>query len=248
MTGTSSFRPVLVLHSAGLDRESVRFLSVPGVHGVDLQGHGANPSPATTVQAMADEVAAQIDAPVDIVGLSLGGMVAQHVALRHPHKVRSLLLGCTTAYPNREAMLDRALLTEQQGRDELVSTTLERWFSPEALGSSPEPEGVRYAKERLEQIDQARFAAVWRAIATHDVRDIVSSITAPTTCLAGSGDVSTPPEVVRALHRAIRGSRYVEMAAPHMAYLEDPRRFSQAVLEHLDWAARFAGTGNEEAV
>ena len=231
---TTTAPRVLVLHAAGLDRESARFVAVPGAYGVDLPGHGDNPAPATTIEAMADEVAAGLDGPVDVVGLSLGGMVAQHLALRHPEKVRSLVLGCTTARPDREAMLDRARLTEEQSREDLVRTTLERWFTAEAL-ARPETKPIRYARERLERIDRTRFADVWRAIAGHDVTETVGRITVPTTCIAGSGDVSTPPAVVRALHEAIPGSRYVEMLAPHMAYLEEPARFSELVLEHLRW-------------
>lgn len=232
--------PVLVLHSAGLDKASAQFIDLPGLMAVDLQGHGERTDPSTSLQAMAADVADALVEPAHVVGLSLGGMVAQHLALDYPDKVRSLVLGCTPAHTDTAVMTDRAAQTESSSRAALVQGTLGRWFTAEALGADPEPEFIAYARIRLEMIDQRMFAATWRTIAGHDVLDSLGSLDVPTTCLAGSRDVSTPPHVVRELSEAIPGSVYVEIDAPHMAYLEQPDSFTRVLRDHLDRVARSA--------
>jgi 3-oxoadipate enol-lactonase len=65
------------------------------------------------------------------------------------------------------------------------------------------------------------------------VRDRLGEIAVPTTCIAGTGDVSSPVPVVRELAAGVPGARLVELDAPHMAFLERPAEFSAAVREHL---------------
>jgi 3-oxoadipate enol-lactonase len=232
--------PVLVLHAAGLDAVSGDLLGLEQAISVTLPGHGvrARQRPGMTLCDMADEIAGWVRSPVDVVGLSMGGMVAQHLALAHPELVRSLVLACTTARTPTQILMDRADATEAEPTDRMVATTLERWFTADFLSNTPEPEQLTYARQCLQDIDAGSFADVWRAIARHDVLDRLDEITVPTTCLAGKHDVSTPPRELTILAEHLPNARYVEIEAPHMAPLEQPDEFRRVVREHLDWVDR----------
>ncbi|GFG52666.1 hypothetical protein CQY20_01440 [Mycolicibacterium agri] len=229
--------PVLILHAAGLDAACADLLGVDGAISVTLPGHGIRrrQRPGLQLEDMADEIAGWVRTPVHVVGLSLGGMVAQHLALAHPGSVHSLVLACTTARTPTEILVDRAAATESDPTERTVATTLERWFTADFLAATPEPEALAYARRCLQNIDKASFADIWRAMADHDVLDRLGEITAPTTCLAGKHDVSTPPQELITLAERLPNARYVEIDAPHMAPLEKPNEFRQALSDHLAW-------------
>jgi 3-oxoadipate enol-lactonase len=202
-----------------------------------LPGHGERrrARPGLTVADMADEVAGWTDGPLDVVGASLGGMVALHLALQHPDRVRSLVVACSTPRGDVEAMERRALDTEERGQAAMLDPTLRRWFTPEQLAARPEPAAVGYARERLLATPAGVLADTWRAIGGHDVVDRLGALTAPVTCLAGTRDESTPLPVVRAMAAGLANARLVERDVPHMAFLERPAEFAEVVREHLAW-------------
>lgn len=227
---------LLFLHPVGLDRDCVAWLDLPPLRAVTLPGHGDRhrARPGLTIADMADEVAGHHAGPLDVVGASLGGMVAMHLALNHPDRVRSLVLACTTPYGDAATMQARAAATEARGSAGMLEETLTRWFT-RGFRQSDTP-ALAYARERLLATPPGVLADTWRAIGTHDVRDRLGAIRVPTTCLAGRHDVSSPPPVMRDLAARVPGARLVELDAPHMAFLERPAEFSAAVREHLMWA------------
>jgi pimeloyl-ACP methyl ester carboxylesterase len=185
-----------------------------------------------TMQSLADEVLALYEGTLDVVGVSMGGMVAQHVALGAPGRVRSLLVACTGASVDPAVMAARALQAEERGMAGVLEETLARWFTPAAL-STPGHPGVTYARETLLELDPGCFADGWRAIATHDAGARLSELSLPTTCVAGRGDPVGTVERVRALSDAIDGSRLVVIDGPHMIQLEEPAAFGRALADHL---------------
>jgi len=193
-----------------------------------------------TMASLADEVAASYDPPLDLVGVSLGGMVAQHLTLRHPAAVRSLMVCCTGAKADPATMHARAEAAERDGMEGVFEETLERWFTPGLLARRPEHPGVAYARRTLLALDPGCFADGWRAIAGHDARERLAEIAVPTTALAGSSDSASPVSRSREIADRVPGARFVEIEGPHMMQLEHPLELGGEIAEHLSWAARRA--------
>lgn len=242
--GNRSGDPTLMfLHPVGLDAQCVEFLDLAPVLAPTFPGHGdrRRARAGLTLDDMADEVLGWTSGPMDVVGASLGGMVALHLALNHPERVRSLVLACTTGYVDPLVMEARAEVTETRGSLDMVSDTLARWFSPEVLEREPNDAFVEYVRARLVQMETGALADTWRAIAGHDVLARLAEIGVPTTCIAGLRDLSTPREVMADLANGLPNARLMEMDAPHMAFLEKPQEFSHLVREHLDWVRASVG-------
>lgn len=235
---------VLLLHPVGLDLtwweaqvEALR--SEFQVLRLDFRGHGesAIASPPYTLVDFANDAHALLEAlrlaPAHVVGLSLGGMVAQALALEFPADVRSLVLAntlCTLPAAARQAMRARGEAAEQGGMAAVVQPTLERWFTTGFLHSPL----VAHCRQRLLANDVGAWAATWRAIAELDTLPRLAEIRAPTLVTTGDADVSTPVPAARVIAEHIPGAILkVIPDAPHMAPYERPDLFNPLVLEFL---------------
>jgi 3-oxoadipate enol-lactonase len=231
-------RPTLVLLTPiALDASCWDGVDLPPVptRKHEFPGFGSRPRATgqPTMQSLADEVAAGYPGPLDLVGVSMGAMVAQNVAVRHPGRVRSLVAACTGAAVDREAMTRRADEVEAKGMDGILGETLRRWFTPGALAARPPHAGVSYARATLLALDARCFADGWRAIATHDVRARLHEIDVPTTCILGASDPVGTRERVAEVAAGVRHGRLVELDGPHMIHLEQPAAFAGAIRDHL---------------
>jgi 3-oxoadipate enol-lactonase len=237
---------VLLLHPIGQDATCWRWLKLEGV-GVrlvapDLPGHGSCPRRATSLRKFADEAVSAVAGTFDLVGVAMGGMVAQHVLLQCPTRVRSAVLICTHGSSDRKVCEERARAAERWGMGPVVASTLKRWFTPEALGQPQHP-GVAYARERLLAMDHHAYADAWRAMGDHQVLDALGTVGCPVTVVAGSRDASVPLVELERLHRRIPGSRLEVIDAPHMAHLERPELVTAAIVRHLAWVAESKSGG-----
>lgn len=233
----------VLIHPIGLDRSCWWLCDIDGALAIDLPGHGERHTthvPAT-LEAIADDVAAQLRAqgvagPVHVAGLSLGGSVALHLAVRHPELVRSLVVACSSPAGNQPVAEDRAEAAERGGMSSVTDVTLDRWFTSEAL-DEPEHPGVEYARRRLLADDPRLFAATWRALGHHDATSQLPDVDVPVTVLAGSVDQATPMSNQEAMCAALPNARLVIAEGPHMLQLECPDSLSAAVADHHAWAA-----------
>jgi pimeloyl-ACP methyl ester carboxylesterase len=230
---------VVLLHPIGLNPACWDGLGFEEAFKPTYPGHGGRPiaDRPYSLGDLADEIAEATDGTLDVVGVSMGGMVAQHLAIRHPRRVRSMLLACTPAGVERDAMLERATLAEAQGLAAMAGPTLERWFTPATLAARPEHPADAYARQSLLALDPKAFADGWRAVAGHGLLARLAELAMPVTCLAGEHDVSTPPSVLEAIRERISVSRLVVQDCAHMVHLERPHEFARAVRQHLEWAS-----------
>lgn len=229
---------LVLLHAAGLDHRmwdetaaAWRELGHDTV-ALDLPGHGVAPAlPADfTLDGLADDVLARLpsrDGPVVLVGVSLGGMVAQLCALRGTAAVDGLVLANTMAQPAppmRDALRDRASRTEERGMAGMVDETVERWFSVDARERAPET--VTRVRRWLVDADTAVNAGTWRAIADLATLERLPKLDLPVLVVSGSADASVPAAVIVEMCAALRDARHVELTGVgHLAPIEVPERF-----------------------
>lgn len=255
--------PALVLlHPVGVNLRfwdnEVRALASAGyrVIALDFRGHGQSERPQAqfSIDDLAGDVADVLTAletgPAVLVGLSLGGMVAQVLAATKPRLVAGLVLADTFSHAPPAAagaLEDRAQRALSHGMPALLEETLERWFTEAfrrfALGSVAEVAAL------LSACDPVVHAFTWRAIRNFDARALLPSIRVPTLVVVGDQDVSTPPAVAEALAGAVTGAEYLVIPrAGHISVREQPVYF----LEHVDGFIRRrvfppAGDGSQDA-
>ncbi len=230
---------LLLLASAGLGADSWNWTAMPDGFDVvrhEFPGHGSRPVAGSpyTLGDLADEIAASYEGPFHVAGVSMGGMVAQHLLLRHPEKVASAFLACTAAKVDRETMLERAEASARGMTGDLIETTLRRWFSADAIAQRPVHPGVAYVRHALTTIAPRAFAAAWSAIAEHDATAGLADVRSPVTCVAADADPAAPPATMRLLADAIPGAVLHTLAGPHLLQIERPAEFGAALASHLD--------------
>jgi 3-oxoadipate enol-lactonase len=226
------------LHAVALDGRLWQGVTPDGALTPDLPGHGTAPPLERPVGfgALVDHVASLLDGPADLVGISLGSMLAQQMAVRRPELVRSLVLACGGMATVPAVSLQRAADTRRDGMAATVPSTLERWFTPAVLAQPGHP-GVAYARQRLLDDDPGVVADYWTAMAEHDLSERLGEIRVPTTVLAATSDVSVPVAAMQAVADRIPGSRFVTIDGPHIVVLENAAGFTDVVDAHLRWVA-----------
>lgn len=206
---------------------------------VDTRGHGDSPvtEQPYTVALLADDVIAVMDKidvkSAHIVGLSLGGAIAQEIALNHAERVSSLTL-CSTApkFGTREAWLDKSRLVKKESTAAVADGAIGNWFTNECFENTPEIPAV-YKNMIIDCPDQG-YANCCLTLAEFDARQRLSEITSPTLVIAGEQDTSTALEVVHSLHDGINDSQMVTISpAKHLLNVEQAALFNAVLLAHL---------------
>ncbi|MDR6407974.1 alpha/beta fold hydrolase [Paraburkholderia sp. 22099] len=203
----------------------------------DLRGHGetAVSSEPFTIADLSRDLAALLDAldapRTHLVGMSMGGMVAQQFALDYPSRVDTLTIADSTGGtpPEGRALFDqRAAAARQDGMAPLVSATLSRWLTPGFQAAHPE--AVEQISEVLSHTLPEGYAKACEALRDFDVRSKLGAIRCPTLTVAGRHDTGTPPAATQAVADAIEGAQFELLDAAHLAPVEQAHRFA-ALLE-----------------
>jgi 3-oxoadipate enol-lactonase len=209
----------------------------------DKRGHGLSQS-GPDENDMADyarDLAALLDrVGVDratIVGLSIGGLIAQELYRRRPERVAALVLCDTAAKIGTDESWDQRIgEVERGGIEAIADSVLERWFTADFRGQRPaELAGMR---AMLTRTPIGGYLAACGALKRADLRPHAGRIEAPTLCLVGDQDGSTPVALVKETAALIPGSRFeVIEGAGHLPNVERPRIVAEWVAEHARRAA-----------
>jgi 3-oxoadipate enol-lactonase len=194
---------------------------------------------AYRMRDLADDAVAILDharvAAAHVFGISMGGMIAQEVAIRHGERVRSLALGCTFASwrkgtaPSLATKLDLLLLNVGFATPARIARVL-----VSAEWHAAHPDGALQWLRRAERTALRYATAQVLAIAGHHTLDRLSGIRAPTLVLTGSADKLVPPANSELLARSIPGARLrVLEGAGHVFPLEREKETIRALREHF---------------
>ena len=208
----------------------------------DHPGHGSSDAltGAPSIADLADGAAQllrQLDSgPVVWIGLSMGGMVGQELALRHPTLVSALVIAnATSSYPEgvRQVWQERIARVSAGGIEAIADAVMERYFHADFRLRRAAV--VARFRQRLLSTGAAGYAACCAAVASMDTTARLDSIAVPTLVIAGERDEGTPVAMLQALAEQIPGARMVVLAdASHLSAVEQPEAFAEAVQAFID--------------
>lgn len=205
---------------------------------MDKRGHGLSETAPEGygIPDLAKDVLAAIDhAGIEravIVGCSIGGLIAQHIALMAPERVIGLVLSNTAPQLGpAEGWLSRIEAIRSKGMTAMAEGILPRWFGPDFL---THPDAALW-RTMLARTDQDGYIATCTAIAGTDITARLSEITQPALVIAGKHDLATPPTVVEALARALPRADFMMFETTgHLPAIETPDAFTQALVRFVE--------------
>jgi 3-oxoadipate enol-lactonase len=207
-------------------------------------GHTDKPSGDVTIRLMAEDTAGLLRElgvqRAHVLGISMGGMIAQELVLNHPQVVQRLVLGCTTCGPAHGALHRPEVITGSAQADALTPQERIRQF----LLAAVTPEFIeRTEKEFWAWVIPAWLAAPtpWETIGRHsmaieafDTYERLPQIQAPTLIIHGDGDRLIPPQNAEILHEQILGSTIRMLpGAGHLFFWEKPQEAAHAIVDFL---------------
>ena len=207
----------------------------------DTRGHGNSdtPSGVYTLELLAEDVIQLLDVlgmdRVHFVGLSMGGMIGQCLALNHSNRLKSLALCDTTAvFPAESQPIweERLGKAHKKGMEALLGETMERWFTPSFLKRNPPM--VKLIREQILATPAAGYIGCAEAIRRLNYLDRLSEIKMPTLIMVGEDDPGTPVSASEAMHKRISNSKLVVLpSARHLSNVEQTEAFNSALLTFL---------------
>jgi 3-oxoadipate enol-lactonase len=201
----------------------------------DMRGHGASSAPKGpyTLEMLADDVLA-VTKSLNIqkaifVGLSIGGMIGQTIALRGAAPFERMVLADTTHTQPPEAIKqweDRIRIAESQGMKALVAGTMERWFTA-PFRDSPQ---ARKIAELIAATPVAGYVGCGQAIMKLNTTARLKEIRLPVLAITGEADAAAGG--TRYIGENVPGAKFAAIKnAAHIANVEQPEAFNKALAE-----------------
>ncbi|MBV8211957.1 MAG: alpha/beta fold hydrolase [Verrucomicrobia bacterium] len=207
----------------------------------DLPGHGESDPPIgqDSFDDFANDLAALLDhagiSQATLVGLSIGGMIAQHFASLYPDRLQGLVLcstGCQTNEAGKKIFGDRIAQVNEGGIETQVESSISRWFTPQFVSDAPAT--IEWVKWMYRKTSPAGLINGCRAIQELDTLDRLSSITAPTLVVPGEFDPAFPESASRIIQSRIKNAQLKVLAgAAHIGNVERPHQFNEILFEFL---------------
>lgn len=242
--GQADGRPVVFANSLGTDlrlwdKVLARLPAGLRVIRFDKRGHGLSSAPAApyTMGALVHDAERLIEAldlaGVTLVGLSIGGMIAQGLAAKRPDLVRAVVLSNTGAkIGTREMWAERIEGVRKGGIEALADAVMQRWFSKRFRTEElAELEGWR---NMLTRTPAEGYMGCSAAIAGTDFHTTTAGLTIPALGIAGDEDGATPPDLVQETVGLIPGSRFALIrGAGHLPCVEQPDEYARLLTDFL---------------
>jgi 3-oxoadipate enol-lactonase len=208
----------------------------------DKRGHGLSDAPPApyTIDDHTSDLFALLDhlriESAALVGLSVGGMIAQHAAVREPRRVKALVLCCTAAKIGSPDIWNQRIDAVERGELEAIADNiLQRWFTPAFCETREEQ--LSGCRNMLVRMPPRGYAGTCAAIRDADLTLDAGRIAAPTLCIAGDQDGSTPADVVRNTAGLIPGARFEAIGeCGHIPCIEQPEALIGLIQQHLQEA------------
>jgi 3-oxoadipate enol-lactonase len=238
---------VVLSHSLACDRsmwdEQMEALSARyRVLRYDTRGHGRSTATSApyTLEVLAEDLAQLLGAlgieRPHFVGLSMGGMIGQTLAVRAPGAFRTLTLCDTTsAYPASVAAVwdERIRTAREKGMPALVESTLSRWFTEEFRRARPDV--VRRFASLISATPVEGYIGCSQALVKIDVTERLRTLAMPALAIVGERDPGTPVAMARTIAENLPGARLAVIPrAAHISNVEQPDAFNRLLLEFLD--------------
>jgi 3-oxoadipate enol-lactonase len=208
----------------------------------DTRGHGHSEAPAGpyTLEQLVDDAIAMLDAlkidQVHWVGLSMGGMIGQGLALSRPERLKTLVLADTAAIIPAKAQpvwQERIDTARNGGMQAVAESTLERWFTP------------NYLKKNLPETDRIRqlilatpldgYIGCSEAIRRLNYLERLNTLDIITLIMVGADDPGTPVAASEAMHAQIKNSKLVVIPqAAHLSNIEQTDIFNDQLMAFLE--------------
>ena len=253
--GAPEGKPTIVfVNSLGTDQRIwrdviVRLVGEAGIVTYDKRGHGLSDlgAPPYAIEDHVGDLAALLDRlggrPVIVCGISVGGLIAQGIALARPDLVAGLILCDTGMKIGDEAIwLPRIEAIEAGGMEAIGDATMDRWFTADFIAKRPDELAIY--RNMLVRQPAGGYIGTARAILGADYRERAPSIDRPTLVLVGDDDRATPPGLNAELAKAIPNARYeVVRGAGHLPCIEQP----ETVAEMIGAFLALMGEGEGEA-
>jgi 3-oxoadipate enol-lactonase len=199
----------------------------------DMRGHGKSAAPQGpyTLDMLADDVLGLMKElgikRATYMGLSIGGMIGQTLALKRPELFDKMVLADTSHAQPPEAIKqweERIRIAQTQGMKPLVPSTMERWFTPSFRESPP----AKKIAKLIEDTPVAGYVGCGQAIMKLNTTARLKEIKLPVLAIAGEADPSAPG--TRHIGENVPGAKLVMIPkAAHIANIEQPETFNQAL-------------------
>jgi pimeloyl-ACP methyl ester carboxylesterase len=170
-----------------------------------------------------------------LVGISVGGEVAQMAAVRAGQRFSRLVLcstACHTDEPRAAAWARRIQDAQEHGMSGIASATVSRWFSREFTDKCRDV--IAWCRECVASTPLESYVGLAKVIQAMDLRPLIGGITCPTMIVCGDQDQNTGPATASTLKDLIPGAELSVMSgAGHFPNLEQPERFNHLIEDFL---------------
>lgn len=241
--GPKDGRPLLFLNSLGTDLRVwdevvARLPSGYRVIRFDKPGHGLSETPAgpytlddLVAIAMGILNALNID-KVTVIGLSIGGLIAQGMAAAHPDRCEAMVLMDTAAKIGTTEMWGERIATLRvEGIEAIADNILERWFAPTFFETRGDESALW--RSMMSRCDLDGYIGCCEVLASTDMTQSTRALTLPSLVLCGKKDCATPVELVRATADLMGAPFHTIPNAGHLPCVEQPEAVTKLIVKFL---------------